>query len=292
MSRTDDEIKIQLLYVAGCPTAIKARGTIYQCVSKLRMPFALEERVGPCNSPTVLVNGFDVTGETLSEEGQASCRLDLPNEEQLSAAIRVLSTIKFEQSTAPGTLAAAFQVLLQTGEPLSIEALSSAKGWETADVQESVLALQRDGVVHLDEDGYIAGVCGLSVIPTNHEMHIQGRTYWGWCALDVVGIFGALRASGSARSVDPLTSSAITLEFENGLPKETDLLICIADRVPGLSIQETWCCNVNFFKLRSAGQAWMSENGVTGTIFVVENVRAAAREAWLRLGVRESWITL
>ncbi|KAJ2975233.1 hypothetical protein NQ176_g5632 [Zarea fungicola] len=254
------------------------------------MPFALEERVGPCNSPTVLVDGFDVTGEPREEDGRAACRLDLPNEEQISAAIRVLSTTKFEQSTAPGTLAAAFQVLLQTREPLSIEALSSAKGWEAADVQKSVVALQRDGLVHLDADGYIVGVCGLSVTPTNHEMHIQGRIYWAWCALDVIGIFGALRVSGLARSLDPLTRCAIKLEFENGLPKETNLLICMADHVPGLSIKETWCCNVNFFKLRSAGQAWMSENGVTGSIFVVENVTAAAREACLRLGVRESWI--
>jgi hypothetical protein len=41
----------------------------------------VEELAGDYNSPTLLVNGFDVTGRPRALEGVMSCRLDLPTEE-------------------------------------------------------------------------------------------------------------------------------------------------------------------------------------------------------------------
>jgi hypothetical protein len=51
----------------------------------------VEELVGDYTSPTLLVNGFDVTGHPRPPGGQTACRADLPTEEQILAALRGLS---------------------------------------------------------------------------------------------------------------------------------------------------------------------------------------------------------
>lgn len=287
---TKDQVKVQLLCVPDCPLVQKVRHTIRDCLAKTQIPVTVEELIGAYNSPTVLVNGFDVTGQPPAEEGQTSCRLDLPNEEQILAAILVLSALSFEVAIAPETRTGAFKALLQSGERVWADSLSIEIGWETARVLERLLALQQVGLVQLDEDSCIVGACGLSLLPTTHEMSIQGRKFWAWCAFDVLGIFGALHASGFARSTDPSTNDEIVLNFDRGLPQDTNLTICIADPVPGLSIQERWCCNVNFFKSRSAAEAWMAKNSVRGSLFLVENAVAVAREIWSRCGARKGLI--
>lgn len=281
---TKDQVKVQLLSVPDCPLVLKVRNTIHKCLAKTQIPATVEELIGAYNSPTVLVNGFDVTGQPPAEEGQTSCRLDLPNEEQILAAIRVLYALSFENSVAPETEMAAFQALLRSRERVRVDALSKEKGWVATQVLERLLASQQVGLAHLDEDGCIVGACGLSLIHTNHEMSIEGRKFWAWCALDVLGIFGALHASGFARSVDPSTNCEIVLKFEHGSPQDRNLIICIADTVPGRSIKDGWCCNVNFFNSRSAAEAWMAENTINGSVFLVGNVTAVAREAWSRYG--------
>ncbi|MDA8069181.1 hypothetical protein [Conexibacter sp. DBS9H8] len=49
----------------------------------------IEEVEGPYPSPTLLVGGIDVTGRTPA--AGPSCRLDLPTEEQIVAALAAAS---------------------------------------------------------------------------------------------------------------------------------------------------------------------------------------------------------
>lgn len=81
--------KIQLLSVADCPLVTKVRNTLTNCLAKTQIQTTVEELVGDYNSPTLLVNGLDVTGQPSAPEGQTACRLDLPTEEQILAALRV-----------------------------------------------------------------------------------------------------------------------------------------------------------------------------------------------------------
>ena len=41
---------------------------------------------------------------------------------------------------------------------------------------------------------------GLRVTKDRDEIELDGRCFWTWCAYDILGIFGALKASGSALS--------------------------------------------------------------------------------------------
>lgn len=76
----------------------KVRSTLNDCLAKTQAHITVEELVGDYNSPILLVNGFDVTGQPPAAEGQTTCRLDLLNNEQILAAIRELSVLSCEDA--------------------------------------------------------------------------------------------------------------------------------------------------------------------------------------------------
>jgi hypothetical protein len=158
-------------------------------LGKLHADIAVEELVGDYHSPTLLVNGFDVTGEPPAAEGQAACRLDLPNEEQVLAAIRGLPVLSCDDAVETDILAAAFQTLLRSGERVKMQFLGQVVGWKTDDIIAHTKVLQRRGHIQLDDEGFIVGAAGLSSVPTKHDLLVDGRRFWAWCAFDVIGIF-------------------------------------------------------------------------------------------------------
>ncbi|KAH0538928.1 hypothetical protein FGG08_004519 [Glutinoglossum americanum] len=264
-------IKVQLLFVPDCPLAKKVRSTLNDCLGKTDIRVIVEELVGDYNSPTLLVNGFDVTGQPPATEGQTSCRLDLPNEEQVLAAIRGLSILSYEDAGEADILAAAFKTLLHSGECVEVDFLSRELDRKMDDVMARMKALQRAGHLQLDGEGCIVAAGGLSLLPTKHEISIEGRTFWAWCAFDVLGIFGALQASGFARSVDPSTNDSLVLNFVRGVPQGMNLLIFMGDPCTGVTVCDDWCPKVNFFKSKSSAEAWIEVKGITGSLISLVN---------------------
>ena len=82
---TSPPIRVQLLHVADCPNLGELRRTVEQTIARLGVRAVIEEVEGPYPSPTLLVNGDDVTGRPVGSE--PSCRLDTPTREQIIAAI-------------------------------------------------------------------------------------------------------------------------------------------------------------------------------------------------------------
>ncbi len=82
------EARVQILHVEGCPNVVRAREVVRRALAEagLSGSVRVEEMVGDFASPTVLVDGEDVTGQTPAMHG--SCRLDLPTEAQVTAALR------------------------------------------------------------------------------------------------------------------------------------------------------------------------------------------------------------
>lgn len=78
-------VQIQLLHVPDCPLVDQVRATLRSSLAKTSVEATIEEIEGPYPSPTLLIDGIDVTGRT--PEAEASCRLDLPTEEQVLAAL-------------------------------------------------------------------------------------------------------------------------------------------------------------------------------------------------------------
>ena len=81
----DATVQIRLLHVADCPLVDQLRVTLRAALRKAAVHVAIEEIEGPCPSPTLLIAGLDVTGR--APEPGAYCRLDLPTEGQILAAL-------------------------------------------------------------------------------------------------------------------------------------------------------------------------------------------------------------
>lgn len=86
---TTPPVQIRLLHVSDCPLLERVRATLRDSLSNTTVRVTIEEVEGPYPSPTLLVGGIDVTGRT--PEAGPSCRLDLPTEDQILAALAAAS---------------------------------------------------------------------------------------------------------------------------------------------------------------------------------------------------------
>lgn len=79
-------VRVEILHVPECALLQRARELVATGLAATSVPGATVECVpGDYPSPTILVNGMDVSGRDLAPG--AVCRLDLPSEEQLRAAL-------------------------------------------------------------------------------------------------------------------------------------------------------------------------------------------------------------
>jgi hypothetical protein len=78
-------IHIQLLHVPDCPLVEELRGRLDRCLSRRGLNVIVEELEGPYTSPTLLINGTDVTGRPVAVG--PSCRLDSPTEDEILGAL-------------------------------------------------------------------------------------------------------------------------------------------------------------------------------------------------------------
>lgn len=80
-------MRVQLLHVPDCPLTDRLRVRLHACLQQAAVSVVVEEHEGPYPSPTLLINGVDVTtGHTLT--GHAYCRLDLPTHDQIVTALQ------------------------------------------------------------------------------------------------------------------------------------------------------------------------------------------------------------
>lgn len=256
---------------------------VENCLVQIHLNVAVEEIIGNYNSPSLLVDGFDVTGRPAAPEGQMSCRLDLPNEEQILAALRGLAILRCQNGNEELVQAAAFQNLLRTGQHFTIEDIATLTALDNSTVIGCIDRIRQAGHIRFDADGFIEGVAGLSLSPTKHEVLIDGRRFWTWCALDVLGIFGALNASGFAKSSDPSSGESVELQFIDGVVQEMKFTVFLSDLSNVASICYDWCPNTNFFVSRSSAERWAKANAAKGSVIEVANLVPVAREAWSRL---------
>lgn len=78
------------------------------------------------------------------------------------------------------------------GEQISIEELSALTKLPPDEIRTYANSLVEKGMLVFNEEGAIVGSHGLSLIPTDHCISINGRKLFTWCALDAIGIPAAL----------------------------------------------------------------------------------------------------
>jgi hypothetical protein len=90
---------------------------------------------------------------------------------------------------------AAFQLLLARGGAIGLNHLAQHSGVRLESVSNLVDLLDGTGRIRRNAAGEVVGSGGLSVIPDRHEVELDGRRFWTWCAYDILGIFGVTGAT-------------------------------------------------------------------------------------------------
>jgi len=183
--------------------------------------------------------------------------------------------------TAELVRGAAFRRLLRTGRPASSAQLAAELDKSEADIRAVVDELLGRGWLRGDDHDHVVGASGLSIHPDRHEIVLDGRQFWTWCAYDFLGIFAALGASGHALSSSPDDPEPLLIRFQDGQPEPSSLVLLLPDEdlaTSCTSVYDQWCPNSNLFRTPAAAANWATAHGVTATVLELSEgaVRGAA----------------
>lgn len=78
-------IRVELLHGPDCPNLAAVREIVHASLARAGVAATVEETEGAFPSPTLLVDGVDVTGLPVGDS--SACRLDLPTEREIVAAL-------------------------------------------------------------------------------------------------------------------------------------------------------------------------------------------------------------
>ena len=175
---------------------------------------------------------------------------------------------------------AGFNLLLDTGKPVTIEDLIEATDIPAERVAEIFDAVRARGRVEFDDNDRLIGLAGLTLTPSPHELTIDGSVRWTWCALDAVGILGALQATGTVKSTDPQTGDKIKIGFVEGKADTDAHLFILGGYTDEGDVRQDWCPRVNFFTSRQAAEDWVADNDVEGDVVAVSDISDDAAAMW------------
>jgi alkylmercury lyase len=176
--------------------------------------------------------------------------------------------------------AAAFRQLLRTQAPVTTAALAAALGAQEVAIGQAVAALAHRGHVRLADGGDVVGAAGLSIVRSRHELVIEGRQFWTWCAWDAVGILAALRAAGVVRSRDPQSGRDLEVAFTGGSPETSPAVIFMVELTTFTSAHDEWCPLVNLFETEASARSWIAARGLSGSVLTVAEAAERGARRW------------
>jgi alkylmercury lyase len=172
-----------------------------------------------------------------------------------------------------------FGLIYETGQPVPLRTLAAASRLSTEETESRLSEIEEAGRARRNKDGSLVGIAGLSLEPTTHAIEIEGREFWTWCALDAVGIFTALGATGQVTSTPPGSKHSLEIEFTHGVT-DTKTALFIAGGYNGRDVFASWCPNVNFFDTDEDATRWAKANGVEGDVVTIAEVSETAETIW------------
>ena len=179
--------------------------------------------------------------------------------------------------------AAAFQLLFTRVEAVAPELLAEATGISSHKLAALLDHLDQAGRIRRDGGGRVVGSAGLSVIPDRHEIEVDGRRFWTWCAYDILGIFGAMGSNGRAWSPSPPDGKPIELHFTRGRPDKNEAALFRPDEELMRScenVYEEWCPNSNLFASKELATQWADRNSMRGRVLDLDEAADLATDAW------------
>jgi len=179
--------------------------------------------------------------------------------------------------------AAAFALLFETDEPITERSISTRSGLSLDDAHIRLREIEDRGMLRRNETGHIVGVAGLTIVPTQHEITIGATTRWTWCALDSIGIIGAIGRGGRFTTTVPDTNEPVALEFTADGTTESSAVVFMADGFADGPVSDNWCPTVNLFHTAESADSWAADAGLTGKPISVSDLMDDATKMWLPL---------
>jgi alkylmercury lyase len=159
--------------------------------------------------------------------------------------------------------------LLAGGYPVSLEELAAAMKKPLADV---TAVIQQHMNIEYDSAGRIIGA-GITLQPTPHQVYIDGRTLYTWCALDalmyppLLGRPVQVESPCAATGV-PIRMVVTPAGVEGVNPP--DAVVSILKPQKGLPIRQAFCNDVNFFYSAEAASSWLIEHPEAAVVAVAD----------------------
>lgn len=163
--------------------------------------------------------------------------------------------------------------LLGEGEPVSPEQLAAATELSEGDIETR---LQKWPGVYRDDEGRIVGFWGLTVVEMPpHEIILEGRKLWAWCAWDTLFLPERLGTTLDVESRCPTTGEKISLRVApQGVisvePREVVVSILEPTGPFDADVIASFCHYIHFFVDAQAGEKWTSAHPGTYLISLEE----------------------
>jgi len=169
-----------------------------------------------------------------------------------------------EFSPAEQRAGQALLALLTQGEPVSAAQLASALGIQAEKAERYLEDSGLSALVLSNDMGSALGFFGLSTVPTDHRLIINGRTLWTWCAADTLFLPELIGATASVESNDPMTGQAVTLTVSpTGVQSSQPDGIVVSMNSPeawettsAVRLIVTACHFIHFFGSPESGRQW------------------------------------
>jgi alkylmercury lyase len=161
-----------------------------------------------------------------------------------------------------------FQSFLKNGVPLSMTEFARLMGLSESDAID--LAKNKG---ELNESGELVGFLGLSIVPTNHQLIINNKNFYTWCAADTLIFPAILEVEAKVISADPITGEAIRVAIENDILTSIEpgqSMISWIDDVDDADIRCSMCNRVHFFASDDSANKWHNNNQEARVFSVAE----------------------
>lgn len=139
--------------------------------------------------------------------------------------------------------------------------LAADTGLSAEMVRDAVALLERTGIATVDHEGRVVGVGGLSLVPTAHQLLLDGQTFWTWCAFDAVGIPAALGIDAVARSRCGHCGDRLDVTLTAGRPPADSAVVGWLPGHACTNVQVDFCPAANLFCDHAHLSAWRDQAG-------------------------------
>lgn len=167
---------------------------------------------------------------------------------------------------------------LAQGEPVHVTQWAQALGTPIAEAEALLRSSPLSPYVQMDEDGRVVGFWGLSTVRTHHQLTIDDRTLWAWCAVDTLFLPVLLGETARIESRDPEGGERVRLTVApEGIESHDPKGVVVSVNSPGAwdhssaeRVIATTCHFVFFFTSRASGERWVAKQPNTVLVSLEE----------------------